>query len=692
MKPKAEERIPAIWILRALMRRGMLTALVLLLFCGCAGSPERTYVIKEPKIFRRTWFDFYNRARWRLQEGKFQEAEQDFRQALARHDIDSWEERSYGVHFIEYFPHRELGVTLYNLKRYEEAKKEFERSLELTQSSRAKFYLNRVRRTLIESSGEDRQSPRVFIDEALEGMTTGEFSVSIQGRAEDDTFVSAIRVAGEPVFFELWSPQIEFEKVIPLHSGQNEIEIVVEDITGKETRRELEIRVDRQAPLLLVHEIQVLERQVQVKATLEDAGGLKAAKIGDFEIALEGQIRYDLDRRFPYEGEPGEIPFVVEDQVGNDLRGEIKVEQDKRTAWLDSPDYLQRPGNGYPQEWFQPGVLVAANPFIAQGENQPPAITLRGIDSATNTVFLDRYYIEGRVRSEEQVGSLQINGKELLMSRAKEVHFGEVVSLKSATNEFIVTAKDRQNRASEQRLNIFRIIPESLSIGTRLAVTLSPFEYLGEEEEGTKQVDDKLVQAFVDARRFQVLDRESLESIMLERKLGASALADPSTAARLGRLQNADMILSGYVRPYPRSNGIEVVGRLIDTESSEILFEHDVYGEQQDEFTMTKMLEGLYVKFARGFPLLQGSIVTAGKKMLEVDLGYGGFARKQMRFMIYREGKKLINPINGRVLGAKTEMLGKGTIDKVLDQSATLEVIEKKSGISILTGDKVIAR
>ena len=64
---------------------------------------------------------------------------------------------------------------------------------------------------------------------------------------------------------------------------------------------------------------------------------------------------------------------------------------------------------------------------------------------------------------------------------------------------------------------------------------------------GTAVMGDSLEEALLGTNRFQVLDRQHMSSIMRELSLSASDLADPSKAARLGRVMTAGALIYGDV-------------------------------------------------------------------------------------------------------------------------------------------------
>src|SRR6267154_649815 len=64
---------------------------------------------------------------------------------------------------------------------------------------------------------------------------------------------------------------------------------------------------------------------------------------------------------------------------------------------------------------------------------------------------------------------------------------------------------------------------------------------------GTTVMGDSLEEALLGTSRFQVLDRQHMNSIMRELSLSSSDLADPSKAAKLGKVMTAGALIYGDV-------------------------------------------------------------------------------------------------------------------------------------------------
>ena len=71
-----------------------------------------------------------------------------------------------------------------------------------------------------------------------------------------------------------------------------------------------------------------------------------------------------------------------------------------------------------------------------------------------------------------------------------------------------------------------------------------------------------------------MVERNLLEAILREQQMSRTGIVDRKTALKVGRLVAAQAIVAGSI--IETRNGIEIVSRMIDTETSEILATQDV--------------------------------------------------------------------------------------------------------------------
>jgi hypothetical protein len=83
---------------------------------GCvttsAPKPEAKHEQAEATTsgaFRGRWWNYYERGVSLADKHLWNDAETDLREALRQRGQDQRRARTYGMHFLDYFPHRELG-------------------------------------------------------------------------------------------------------------------------------------------------------------------------------------------------------------------------------------------------------------------------------------------------------------------------------------------------------------------------------------------------------------------------------------------------------------------------------------------------------------------------------------------------------------------------------------------------------
>jgi tetratricopeptide (TPR) repeat protein len=103
-------------------------------------------------VFSTEWWEYYKNAKRLAEAQKWEEAINEYLNAICLNDTDRSRARTYGMHFIEYFPHRELGIAYYNLGDLKRAEMELQKSLSLEKSVRAYEYLEKIKGGFIPST------------------------------------------------------------------------------------------------------------------------------------------------------------------------------------------------------------------------------------------------------------------------------------------------------------------------------------------------------------------------------------------------------------------------------------------------------------------------------------------------------------------------------------------------------------
>ncbi|MCR4439933.1 MAG: FlgO family outer membrane protein [bacterium] len=132
-------------------------------FAALAGTVSVLLLVDLHAAPTPQWHADYVQGLQAAQEGRLQEAVQLFQQALKVRAKDSAKQRAQGTTFIEYYPHRELGICYYYLGDLENARRELNISLSQAPTPRARRFLDLVNRGQAPPKGEvppfDEQPP-----------------------------------------------------------------------------------------------------------------------------------------------------------------------------------------------------------------------------------------------------------------------------------------------------------------------------------------------------------------------------------------------------------------------------------------------------------------------------------------------------------------------------------------------------
>lgn len=105
------------------------------------------------------WYNFYEEGLELEKAGKYALAIAKFDEALKLKDMDINKIKTYGMHFIEYFPHREKGICYYHLGQTERARFELSISIKQQYSALAQEYLAKIGGGIVQKPVEPPAQP-----------------------------------------------------------------------------------------------------------------------------------------------------------------------------------------------------------------------------------------------------------------------------------------------------------------------------------------------------------------------------------------------------------------------------------------------------------------------------------------------------------------------------------------------------
>ncbi len=582
--------------------KNLFRIMILLSLCCCAApQTSQSSCVRDGseygKIrgnFREEFWNYYERGLSYAQGKCFDAALADFKEAAKLRAKDQRQARTYGVEFIDYFPHREMGKAYYELGKLDSAKQELEISINHYPSAKAKFYLDKVLKAVLEAQGKTPDQPTFDISNA-DNLRTKNNWVSVGGRAEDSSYVSAIKVDGNPIFLKASAKENDFSFHVHLSEGRNIVRVEAENVLGKKSEKDIVIYLDREGPVITIEKLQQIQgkKQVEISGFLSDDSGVSELFINKEKISI--QQGADIDFSATVSTNDDKLELTAHDRLGN-----------KTTMQID----LSSPINAH-----APVLLAALNTPPLPKDSNPPNIEFAGGLSDTQTVYHEETYIQAEVHDDRMIQSVKINEKPIFRRKGKQISFGEMIKLKEGENRIVIEAADTAGNTAKKEAVVIRKIPQALQLEERLGLSISLFEPAFEKNDKTKKTGSDfqtaLEKAFQDKKRFRVLKEKGLCRI------------------------------SGQVA---ESSDLEFSAELIDTETSEVLLRADVYHQAKSPEILRELANGMANIFIRKYPILTGQVLNCEGSQVMTDLGlsraetFGGKdAKLPVRLIVYRD-------------------------------------------------------
>lgn len=618
--------------------------------------------------FRRRWWNYYERG-LSFAEGRFYKAAlTDLAEAARQRDKDQRMARTYGMHFVDYFPHREMGVIHYLTGDLEKARGELKQSLAQHPSAKAQFYLDRVRRAALQRSVRNPRPPVLTLDLGDGPIWTRDDPIRLTGSAEDDHFVASVAIDGRAVFMEGAQKRVAFDRALALDGGEHVVRVTAKNLLDETAEREVVFRVDRDGPMVSIESMTPSGGAWMVTGSVNDPAGVATIELGGRALSVSPGIDVPFSASAPMENGPPELR--TQDRLGNETVALLEpIRPLLKTARLSA--------------------ALASDRFISlfgPKDEDAPIIELKDWPEG-ETVYLDKIYVSGRAMDGNAVLKLLVNNQPILRKEGQSVFFNHLAALKEGENTIAIEAQDAAGNVTRETARVIRQVPEAFQLEERLRVSVFPFQQKGDVSSDSLAYQDQLIIALGERDRFSLIERDRLDLILEEQKLSNTDLVDRATAIRMGKLAAAQCVLVGNI--IETHTGIEIVGRMIDAETAEILSTKDVYDEVTNLETTQVLAKGMAIKFHQDFPLVSGIVLLKKGDEIFTDLGADKIALKH-RLLVYRE-EQILHPITGKPMGADRVIIGKAVVNMV-DADMSKAELTGEASADIKKLDKVITQ
>jgi len=406
------------------LKKKVILIMLIIINTGCAVNAPKP-CIKNGKaygvyngMFRGKWWNYYQVAVSYTDGICLEDAENAFKKALEKNDSDERDAVTYGMHRINYFPHRELGIIYYYQKKYNDAIKELELSINNEKSGRAIHYLNKSRRSLVLSKEMDKDPPRIIINKPNKNnRITSNYYYLVTGDTIDNTFVNNISINGKNIEIEEILPKISFEHSVLLKPGKNIINCEVQDV-AKNTYSKQEIMIlDIQGPVIGIASFNNEHNDCNLKASVYDESGIKTILIRSDDKTLfqkkENQKIVNIDEQFTIGSMKSNVSIIAEDSIGNISEYNIDISDynQKRLSTLRADSLLA-------SNTFIPSIVKIDNEQSAK-----PVIQLAGIPEE-HDVYLDELWIRVEIFHTKKINNIEMYLNEKIIAQCSSYMIG----------------------------------------------------------------------------------------------------------------------------------------------------------------------------------------------------------------------------------------------------------------------------
>jgi TolB-like protein len=325
---------------------------------------------------------------------------------------------------------------------------------------------------------------------------------------------------------------------------------------------------------------------------------------------------------------------------------------------------------------------------LGPDDKTAPDIEIEGLTDG-QTVYTDTIYISGQVVDNNRIATLTINKTPFISNTGRSIVFSHLTELSEGKNIITIEARDKAGNTAKKDIVVIRENPQFSKLpkevfDRRMRLAVYPFDQKGAVSEESSIFLDMLTLALQHQTRFQLTERTLMDRILKEQKLSLTQLINQDTAVKAGRIMSAQAIVTGSIMR--TGGGIELIGRMIDTETSEIMATEKIYSSKNDTSALNFLAQSLSVRLHNDFPMLGGIVVTRQGSNIFTSLGQDKVAMNA-RLIIYREKTRE----GDSAPGSYSTVLGYARVTQVLKDMSKAELtMDRPDDIRIL--DRVVAQ
>jgi len=626
------------------------------------------------------WYSYYERSLSCMKGGFYDNALMDLERAIQLSDKDQWWLFMYGMHYMDYFPHREKGIVHF-LKSFESpdpetelmhAKLELELSLDQEPSDRASYYLNLVRQHEIEINSK-KSIPEISISIGSgiiinDTLWTKSMPVTIKGTIKDINYISEVTIQGETIYQDYSEQNIIVNHPLFLPQGFHCIEIKASNLRGKVRKIKLDIYVDRSGPLI---NITSFDENNYIKGYVSDYSQQISLYLIEDDIQRPLSLNdHQFSAAFSHKAE--DLTVYAVDSLGNETKMIIRTSQN-----LMNKSDLNRMIASRDQ------TITSDSNYSTKKHEFTNSILIYGWPNK-QIVYEKLIEIDGHIVSFNSLIKLSIQVKhqnkciqniDLLTKDnlpVKRLSFNQSLLLKENENIVKILGVDSYNRLISKKFHVISKMPDAFSRKQRLTVMMYPFDY-EEWIDKTSLFHSLFSESFfrlfgpLSKKRRAVFQYEFSKSLANQNRfqikihdwLKEYYKVEKNDFNHIGSSQKTHALIIGDTSKY--YDGVEIVARLVDLRSTKIFSTIDAFYSYDQSFDIFQMAAKLSQKFHNSFPILKGDVTIADGGQIYSSILKGNII-SGWPVIIYQDSPPISNPVTGKFLGANKPVITDGFI------------------------------
>jgi len=251
-------------------------------------------------LAQEKFYNYYDKGLKYMEKQDWLRAAEEFKSAISLEFEDAKRKRTYGTRFIQYFPHRELGIAYYQLEEFDKSMGELQLSLAYKFSKRAKEYVDKLSydgvSVLQAETKEDEpvtRKPDIEPEELeiKQGKTTEKIEKSADYEISSTGKVPAGALTYDPGKVTQVGSRLAIA-VLPFAANENAVNLQ-ESITDKMITQLVNLRRFRVIERGAIEQV-MKEQAFNLSGMVDEDSAIEVGKIVGADVIVIGRINIEI--------------------------------------------------------------------------------------------------------------------------------------------------------------------------------------------------------------------------------------------------------------------------------------------------------------------------------------------------------------------------------------------------------------